>query len=315
LTEKNNPSNKTTNSVGVGIHPDWNTTNYSHHIIVRNCHVYNFSGGGIGSNRGDYIVIENNFVHHNGYYSPWGMSGISVYKNWNFDNDSGYKIIIRNNTSYANRNYVPFFQKRKITDGNGIIIDLNRESSTITDGKESSSYYIGRTLIENNVVYLNGGRGIHIFKSDHVDVINNTTYHNSQTKRLTGDISLYETDDVNLYNNILYPQKNDYSVSIHNAGSSVNIDHNLIYNTRKVSFPLAHNIIGLDPLFVNVNSKAEQYNFRLKAGSPAIERGYQRFAPKVDRGNIIRSVNKKFDIGAFESPDKNTGGKNEKRHR
>ncbi len=304
LTEKNSLQNKITNSSGVSIHPNWGTTNFSHHIIVRNCQVYNFSGSGIASHTADYILFENNITHHNGYYCPWAMSGISVYKNWNFDNYSGYKIIIRNNTSYANRNYVPFFQKRKITDGNGIIIDLNRESVRIADGKESPSSYIGRTLIEKNVAYINGGRGINIFKSDHIDVINNTTYHNSQTKRLIGDVSLYETDDVNLYNNILYPQKNDNSVSIHDTGSSVNIDYNLIYNTRKNPFPKGHNIIGLDPLFVTVDSKAKQYNFRLKPSSPAIDKGYQRFAPKVDRDGIARSVTKKFDIGAFEFPDK-----------
>jgi parallel beta-helix repeat protein len=269
-------------------------------VIVKNCHVYNFSGGGMGSNRADYILFENNTVHHNAYYCPWAMSGIGVYKNWNSDNYSGYKILIRNNTSYANHNHIPFFQKRRITDGNGIIIDLTRKGVKIADGKEILSSYVGRTLIENNVIYSNGGRGIHIYKSDHIDVINNTIYRNSQTESLTGDIGLSETDDVNVTNNIMYPQTNDYSVFIYNVGSSINIDYNLIYNTLKNPFPKAHNIIGLNPLFTTVNSKTEQYNFRLKLGSPAIDRGYKRFSPTVDRDGITRPVNKKFDIGAFE---------------
>jgi parallel beta-helix repeat protein len=309
LAEKNSLQNKITNSSGVSIHPKWGSTDFSHHVIVRKCHVYKFSGSGIASNTADYILFESNIVHHNGYYCPWAMSGISVYKNWNFDNYSGYKMIIRNNISYANRNYVPFFQKRKITDGNGIIIDLTRESVKISDGKEHMISYIGRTLIENNVVYFNGGRGIHIYKSDHIDVINNTTYHNSQTEHLTGDVSLYETNDVNFYNNILYPQKNDYSIVIHDAGSSVNIDYNLIHTTRKISFPKTHNIIGMDPMFMTVDSKAELYDFRLKPASPAIDKGHKQLAPKVDRDGFSRPVNKKFDIGAFEyqskSADKN----------
>jgi parallel beta-helix repeat protein len=309
LAKKNSLANKITNSSGVSIHPDWNTTNYSHHVIVRNCHIYNFSGGGISSNRADYILIKNNIVHHNGYYCPWATSGISVYKNWNSDNYGGYKIAIRNNVIYANRNYVPFFQKQMITDGNGIIIDDTREGVRSADGKESLSAYVGRTLIENNVVYLNGGRGIHIFKSDHVDVINNTTYRNSQTERIIGDVGLSETNDVRLYNNIMYPQKNDHSVFINNVGPSVTIDYNLIYNTSNNLFPLAHNIIGLNPLFVTYKSKTELHDFRLKPDSPAIDRGHKRFAPKFDRDGTVRPVNKKFDIGAFEFTDKNTRGK------
>ena len=170
LAEQNNLSNKLTNSSGVSIHPDWNTTNYPHHVIVRNCHIYNFSGGGIASNTVDYNVIENNTVHHNGYYAPWAMSGISLYRNWNFDNYEGYKMIIRNNISYANRNYVPFFysytdpEQRKITDGNGIIVDTNHDSRKAVNGVETSTPYIGRTLIENNVSYLNGGKAINIQK-------------------------------------------------------------------------------------------------------------------------------------------------------
>jgi len=316
LAEKNSGANKITNSSGVSIHPDWNTTNYSHHVIVRNCHVYNFSGGGINSHTADYIVIENNTVHHNGYYCPWAMSGIAIYKNWNFDNFSGYKMIVRNNISYANRNYIPYFkssnilEKRKITDGNGIIIDLTRESVKLVNGKKSIISYSGRTLIENNLVYSNGGRGIRIFKSDHIDVINNTSYQNSQTEGRTGDVGLAETNDVRLFNNIIYPQKNDYSIFIDNAGSTVNIDYNLIYNTWNNRFPQAHNIIGLNPLFVTVSSKTEPYNFKLKPDSPAIDRGYKQFAPKIDLDGTARPVNKKFDIGAFEYRSDNSIGSN-----
>ena len=321
LAEKNSLFNKITNSSGVSIHPDWNTTNYPHHVVVRNCHVYNFSGGGIISNRGDYIVIENNTVHHNGYYAPWAMSGISLYKNWNFDNNQGHKMIIRNNFSYANRNYVPFFyshvepEHRTITDGNGIIIDTNRESSKAVNGAEISTPYFGRTLIENNVSYLNGGKGITVYKSDHVDVINNTTYQNSQTENLnlTGEIILGEADDINIYNNIVYPQINVNSISLWATGSSINVGYNLIYNTDKYFSPGADDIIGLNPQFVKINPKTEQYDFRLKPDSPAIDKGYELFASMVDNDGIARPVNKEYDIGAFEFVGQKTRSKKVKR--
>ena len=321
LAEKNSLFNKITNSSGVSIHPDWNTTNYPHHVIVRNCHVYNFSGGGIISNRADYLVIENNTVHHNSYYAPWAMSGISLYKNWNFDNNQGYKMIIRNNFSYANRNYVPFFyshvepEHRTITDGNGIIIDTNHESSKAVNGAEISTPYIGRTLIENNVSYLNGGKGITVYKSDHVDVINNTTYQNSQTEslKLTGEIILGEADDINIYNNIVYPQINENSISMWGTGLAINVGYNLIYNTDKY-FPSGTNdIIGLNPLFVNIDSQTEKYDFRLRPDSPAIDNGDKQFASMVDSDGITRPINEKYDIGAFEFTSQNTGVKKVKR--
>jgi hypothetical protein len=316
LAEKNSLFNKITNSSGVSIHPDWNTTNYSHHVIVRNCHVYNFSGGGIISNRADYIIIENNTVHHNAYYVPWAMSGISLYKNWNFDDHRGHKMIIRKNISYANRNYVPFFyshtnpEHRTITDGNGIIIDTTRKSAKIINGAEASTPYIGRTLIENNVVYFNGGKGINIYKSDHVDIINNTTYQNSQTESLNlfGEIILGEADDINIYNNIVYPQINENSISLWATGPSINAGYNLIYNTDKYFSPGVDDIIGLNPLFVNIDPQTGRYDFRLKPDSPAIDNGYKQFAAMIDNDGTHRPVNKKYDIGAFEFVGQKTRG-------
>jgi len=250
------------------------------------------------------------------------MSGISFYKNWNFDNYQGYKMIIRNNISYANRNYVPFFyshtdpEHRKITDGNGIIVDTNRESIKIVNGEKTSIPYIGRTLIENNVSYLNGGKGINLYKSDHIDVINNTTYQNSQTENLNliGEIIAGEADDINIYNNIVYPQINEKSISLWNTGSLINIGYNLIYNTDKYLSPDVGDIIGLDPLFVNIDPHTNQYDFRLKAGSPAIDNGYNQFASMVDGDGIARPVNNEYDMGAYEFTGQKTKGRKIKRH-
>jgi hypothetical protein len=226
-------------------------------------------------------------------------------------------MIIRNNISYANRNYVPFFfwhtdpEHRTITDGNGIIIDTNRESIKLTDGERSSITYTGRTLIENNVSYLNGGKGINIYKSDHVDVINNTTYQNSQSENLNffGEIVLGKADDINVYNNIVYPKINENSIEVWATGSSINVGYNLIYNTDKYFSPGANDIIGLNPQFVNIDPQTEQYDFRLKLDSPAIDNGYVLFASMLDSDGVARSVNKKYDIGAFEFVGQNKGAR------
>ena len=58
------------------------------------------------------------------------------------------------------------------SDGNGIIMD------TFSSKGGNTVEYVNQTLIAFNVVYNNGGGGIHIFKSQHVTVANNSCYNN-----------------------------------------------------------------------------------------------------------------------------------------
>ncbi|MDC6684683.1 hypothetical protein N4Q63_26800, partial [Leclercia adecarboxylata] len=87
------------------------------------------------------------------------------------------------------------------SDGNGIIVDRN-------DGITNKLPYHGRTLIANNVVYGNGGRGIHIYQSDHVTVTSNSTYYNNQDPNegnyLPGEVEANASGDIAIYDNIFY---------------------------------------------------------------------------------------------------------------
>jgi parallel beta-helix repeat protein len=58
------------------------------------------------------------------------------------------------------------------TDGNGIIFDTN-----LADGGNTENYP-NQSLVAFNIVYNNGGGGIHIFDSAHVTVANNSCYNN-----------------------------------------------------------------------------------------------------------------------------------------
>ncbi|MGO6690549.1 right-handed parallel beta-helix repeat-containing protein, partial [Rhizobium leguminosarum] len=46
--------------------------------------------------------------------------------------------------------------------------------------------YTFKTLVENNLVYENGGKGIQVTWSDSVTVKNNTAYHNNQDPQNSG---------------------------------------------------------------------------------------------------------------------------------
>ena len=62
------------------------------------------------------------------------------------------------------------------TDGNGIIIDTN----------SFGPYTAGPTLVENNITWGNGGRGVHCLRSAKVVFRHNTSYGNLQDRYLDG---------------------------------------------------------------------------------------------------------------------------------
>ncbi|MGL4612158.1 MAG: right-handed parallel beta-helix repeat-containing protein [Trueperaceae bacterium] len=193
------------NSSGIVSYPE--NGRQPHHLIIRNNTVFNLPGAGIGSNGSDYVRIENNTVYDNSYYSPFANSGISFYRSKAIDSSTETKMYIRRNVTYGNINLVPRWYsnsdpaQRKITDGNGIIVD---ESYYTEDGV--SYDYPGKYLIDNNVTYNNGGRGINIFTAKNVTMGNNTVYKNGvsndgpeiivgNSSALTYRANIFVTDD------------------------------------------------------------------------------------------------------------------------
>ncbi|MBH8566255.1 right-handed parallel beta-helix repeat-containing protein [Nostoc sp. CENA67] len=306
--QKNNLKDPLTNGAAIMVAPSYSDgiiTNRSHHILIRNNNVSKFGGCGICTNQADYITIEKNVVSETAWYSPIGTSPISTLHNWNADNNTtDYKIIIRENVVYNNINYIPRYDSNKATEGHGIIIDdaLNTQTNS------TNVPYTGKTLITNNVVYKNGGGGIHVFKSPNVDVINNTTYQNVQSPDLlgVGEINAIRSENVKVFNNIMVPTKDGL---VNNVAYAVNTiyENNLVYNSSKFkTLGGLSNIIGKDPKFVD----AANGNFYPHSNSPAIDVGLDAFngakAPKIDQLNATRPIDGDgngiaiIDIGAFE---------------
>src|SRR5262249_42955617 len=143
--------------------------NNSHHVIIRNNNISHCPGGGILAT-GDYIYIYKNIIHHNAFWSPLATSGITV-AGKDSDSDTRTKVFVYDNILFRNQNFIcNKFQTNpcRITDGEGIIVDSNM-----------ASRFRGRVAIYNNIAYNNGGPGIEVFQSQHVDVYNNTTYMNN----------------------------------------------------------------------------------------------------------------------------------------
>lgn len=160
---------------GNGIAISAKKNKHPHHIVIACNTVYNCGGGGIGASHADFVIIEDNIVYNNSWYTLFGTSGIALYQFRNYNHAKGYHNIIRRNKCYNNRNLIPWKNVCRISDGNGIIVDDFRNEQN----NSRFGTYRNRTLIENNISWFNGGTGIHTFQSDWVDIINNTAYCSS----------------------------------------------------------------------------------------------------------------------------------------
>jgi len=266
MREKNNLVNRHTSGNGLNIAENKAAKTLSSHILVRECDIRDFPGGGLQALHADFITFENNTVARCGFYAPYACSGISVYQPTDQGTDPGYKIIIRGNVSFENNNRVPFYysntdpEKRIFTDGNGIILDDYYHEQAF-DG-DPGKPYAGRTLVANNVVFNNGGSGIHTFQTSNVDIVYNyAAGNNRRPGQGDGQIFANTSRDVRVLNNILVapagkPINSDYN------NETVTYDHN-VYSTMGGSKPvftreLAGNMIVPVPLTLSGWDKGER---------------------------------------------------------
>ena len=291
-SQQTNTNNSSTSGNGIGCAPEFgNTTNKTHHLKVKNCIVKKCGGGGIYTNKADYITFENNVISECAWYSPYGNSAITLYQNWNSDSSTAIKNFVIGNTCYRNEEYIPFVFAGSITDGNGIIIDDGRN----TQNGSTLGVYMGQTYVANNLVFDNGGRGIHGYLSDNVIVVNNTCYKNCQSPSVPdGELTANQCNFINFINNISNPKNGIAPLNISNSVANFTIENNLWAENANLSSHNGTNTVIGNPNFINASSA----DFHLQNTSSAINVGSSNQAPITDKdGNSrINSV----DIGCFE---------------
>ena len=291
---------------GIGFYSRLDATNpanekISHHITISNCEIHNFPGGGIATSALDYLTVENCKIYNNGWYCVDGNSGISVLQCKNTDDHSGveFSIIVRNNITYNNINYLPWSNAPNcvFTDGNGIIIDHLTQFA-----------YNGKVLVENNLSYDNGGGGIQFFKSENGVIRNNTLYRNGKQDGYanargyrSGEFSMYNSTNVKFYNNIVFPIPGKVAVTSGSADATKVCENNLIASniTGGFTFDGSKNILNQDPQFVD----AANGDFRIKCTSPAVNTGTNTSGlfSITDIIGSKRPNGSRPDIGAYEA--------------
>lgn len=287
----------TTNTNGIAIRPDSVETRIKpHHIEITNCEVSKCPGGGIGADKADYITLLNNKVHDNCKWGSYAGSGISIYNSYDTDSYTGYKNIISGNMSYNNVHNIKWYTTKDWSDGNGIIIDDNKNTQS------NNIPYNGKTLVTNNIAYNNGGSGIHAYSCNNVDIINNTAYNNNQTPALNwGQIYASSSTYVNVLNNILYAKTGNKLIETY-GNKNVVYDYNLYANATLLPSEDAvkggNSIVSEDPRFKD----AANGDFTLLSNSPAIDKATDSVITLVNKdiAGVSRPQGAGVDMGAYE---------------
>jgi parallel beta-helix repeat protein len=311
------------NSTYAGIYADKNTS----HITIGDNIVQNCGGDGIISNQADYIIIIHNIVYGNANNTTLHHnSGISVLASWNSDGNTGVKMVVDGNTVYGNTN-VPSTSGGPVdSDGSGIILDDNKHLQA-KDQTPNAAPYTGQILVENNVTFGNGGRGIHVYQTDNSVIENNTSYDNNldpyEGNYDPGEIEVNTSGGSWIYNNIVY------SNGLHDAldggthrgitvdecvdGDPVTVDSNLVWNPQANSAMSyytgsninevtigRHNLFG-NPWFVAAGTDPSIVDFELQSNSPALGTGDSAMASTQSITGAVRSLpNGPVDMGAYQ---------------
>jgi hypothetical protein len=273
------------------------TSTIPHDIVIRNSTVHDCSEAGIGVVVGDAITIAYNTVYNNSWWTWYDSSGISL---WHLvdapgsTTTSGYKNWVVGNTAWNNYNNIPntSLNPPGATDGNAIIIDDNRHTQSSAGPTDVQGIpYSGRTYVANNVVYNNGGRGLHAYSSAHVDFVNNTTYNDllTNSQYISMEIDAQSCYDVNVVNNIA-DNLNGKQADETDGGAYWN---NLWYGANVPT--LGTNGLNQDPEFTNAVASI----FTPAAGSPALASGTAALAPSIDIAGQPRNP-KAIDRGAIQ---------------
>lgn len=290
-----------------------------HHVIIRNCTISKCAGGGIVGLEMDYLTVEDCRVFDNAWFMRYGGSGITTLNNWAFDDAPGYHIVMQRNRVWNNKTLVPWERIGKLSDGNGILLDVTDQArngatnpnadavvnatpqkpktdSAPTRPRPRRPEWKGRALIANNISAFNGGSGIHTFRTKHVDIISNTTYHNGA---IVGYQELFpnNSEDVVILNNIIVPRPGG-KVTSNNKNTAIRWDYNLYPQAQDV-FKGEHDIVA-EPLFLDLNCDVATSNFGLKQNSKAMDSGTPELKGAKDVNNKQRVQGKGMDRGAVE---------------
>ena len=309
-----------------GYYPAISVSTDHHNILIAGNTVHDAGGNGINIFGDDYVTVSHNVVYGNARVTTHAFnSGISILASTDIDDNAGTKMLIDGNLIYENTN-VPNCRSETCldsasdSDGNGINIDDNQRRRF--DGVA----YRGSFLISNNLIWKNGGRGVHVFRSDNVMITGNTMLANNQDAYEgfwhPGEVSALQASNVAVLNNILRSDgrnARNLTGTAPNTHVGVSFEEcqpgrgamtaqaNVIYNPQDdatLQFYMRHNEgdVQLEPnLFAGPKLVSpSQLDFRFAATSPAFGAADPATSMAVDILGVSRGD--RPSIGAYQEP-------------
>jgi parallel beta-helix repeat protein len=297
-----------------------------HHVVIENNVVHDSSCNGIAvegkGNSGqpvDYLIIRNNVVEGNAASAPRGCSGISIDAPVAYDNEPGYHLLLQQNIAY--NNLACGTCKPVTTAGNGVVLDDFRHAET------AGQPYPAASLVENNLIFNNGGNGIQVSLSDNVRVRHNTIRGNLQDRTHCAggyEIGVVMSANIVVTNNIADATRarvcNGLATALYEFGGDQStgdlFDWNLAHGVGPVTVAYdnslkfawgSHNLVGQDPRLAGpVTPTGPIAPSQIIAGfvptrsSPALQHGTPSDSPATDLVGTRRRVSGAADLGAIQ---------------
>ena len=301
------------------------TPQTAHHFVTANCIAEGFPIGFNAINI-NQVAALGCVARYNAWWYGEGGSGISFdsmfevnQTDWiRVERGRNHSIWISGNICHGNESRVPFvFDELPYdwaSDGNGIIVGDNARGTRLAGG-----IFDENVLIDRNLCFDNGGRGVNVYATDNVDVINNTCYGNGQNFYNIGQngivranpiaqIASFASNNLRMYNNIAWstfdPGSSPFGATSH--GPIVLGPDTTYSGSNNLSFGLTNRLDGVGSLGVTsvnpgLNAPSLTYSqtaFRPTTGSAAATSGSSANAPAFDLvGEAVGNA-----VGALATP-------------
>lgn len=272
-------------SITTGIYLDGTYEAPCNHIKLYNNFIKDHRGSAVMAKYYDYLTLSYNKFFKNATQAG-GQATLELINGVFTDDINRLHSFIQSNT----------FEKNSVNDSS--LVSSCSPVMRVHMAEKAESRYKSKVLIYNNIIYTNGSGAVWMENALGIDLINNSFYRNSENRICKHpEIQLIGSEYINVLNNIIYASDGKSGISSL-VSREIVIKNNLQYNCISSEYGIG--AIKSDPLFEYAKPGQDQFNFRLKGNSPAINAGLDSLISDTDYEGNKRKVDLHVDLGAIE---------------